>query len=107
MPQSRSFRADKESATSSSSLSHRPIVREVRRKVPHLRLVRALFLSHVVRFLWLTHCLRLGCWVRYVRPATLVRTCDDCNFGTYGGRCIICGSQGSSFCFFAPASVSG
>lgn len=39
---------------------------------------------------------------RYVRPATLVRTCDDCNFGTYGGRCIICGSQGTSrICYSA------
>lgn len=32
----------------------------------------------------------------YVRPETLVRICDECNFGTYGGRCIICGSPGSS-----------
>ena len=30
----------------------------------------------------------------YVRPETLVRICDECNFGTYGGRCIICSSQG-------------
>jgi hypothetical protein len=32
----------------------------------------------------------------YVRPETLVRICDECNFGTYGGRCIICGSPGAS-----------
>ncbi|CAH7668559.1 PHF5-like protein [Phakopsora pachyrhizi] len=32
----------------------------------------------------------------YVRPQTLVRICDECNFGTYGGRCIICGSPGIS-----------
>jgi PHF5-like protein len=32
----------------------------------------------------------------YVRPETLVRICDECNFGTYGGRCIICGSPGMS-----------
>ena len=31
----------------------------------------------------------------YVRPETLVRICDECNFGTYGGRCIICGSPGT------------
>ena len=30
----------------------------------------------------------------YVRPETLVRICDECNFGTYGGRCIICGAPG-------------
>jgi hypothetical protein len=33
----------------------------------------------------------------YVRPETLVRICDECNFGTYGGRCIICGSPGEGF----------
>lgn len=33
----------------------------------------------------------------YVRPETLVRICDECNFGTYGGRCIICGSPGEPF----------
>jgi hypothetical protein len=37
----------------------------------------------------------------YVRPETLVRICDECNFGTYGGRCIICGSPGERiFLFF-------
>jgi hypothetical protein len=35
----------------------------------------------------------------YVRPETLVRICDECNFGTYGGRCIICGSPGKYFVF--------
>ena len=25
-----------------------------------------------------------------------MRICDECNFGTYGGRCIICGGQGAS-----------
>ena len=34
----------------------------------------------------------------YVRPETLVRICDECNFGTYGGRCIICGSPGTPPC---------
>ena len=33
----------------------------------------------------------------YVRPETLVRICDECNFGTYGGRCIICGSPGKFY----------
>ncbi|GJJ13354.1 hypothetical protein Clacol_007606 [Clathrus columnatus] len=30
----------------------------------------------------------------YVRPETLVRICDECNFGSFGGRCTICGGQG-------------
>lgn len=33
-------------------------------------------------------------FVNSVRPATLVRICDECNFGTYGGRCCVCGSPG-------------
>lgn len=36
----------------------------------------------------------------YVRPQTLVRICDECNFGTYGGRCIICGSKGISDAYY-------
>lgn len=38
----------------------------------------------------------------YVRPAELVRICDECNFGTYGGRCIVCGGHGE---FQAPAGA--
>ncbi|KAH9967513.1 PHF5-like protein-domain-containing protein [Russula dissimulans] len=38
----------------------------------------------------------------YVRPETLVRICDECNFGTYGGRCIICGSPGEYFVLSYP-----
>ena len=26
----------------------------------------------------------------YVRPSTLVRVCDECNYGSYQGRCVIC-----------------
>ncbi|KAG7094029.1 PHD finger-like domain-containing protein 5A [Marasmius oreades] len=36
----------------------------------------------------------------YVRPETLVRICEECNFGTYGGRCIICGSPGISDAYY-------
>ena len=39
----------------------------------------------------------------YVRPETLVRICDECNFGTYGGRCIICGAPGKVFLSFHPS----
>lgn len=38
----------------------------------------------------------------YVRPWTLVRICDECNFGSYEGRCTICGAPGVSdayYCF--------
>lgn len=31
----------------------------------------------------------------YVRPCTLVRICDECNYGSYQGRCVICGGPGA------------
>ena len=36
----------------------------------------------------------------YVRPATIVHICEECNFGTYGGRCIVCGSAGISDAYY-------
>ncbi|SBT85674.1 PHF5-like protein, putative, partial [Plasmodium malariae] len=36
----------------------------------------------------------------YVRPYTLVRICDECNYGSYQGRCIICGGTGISDAYY-------
>jgi PHD finger-like domain-containing protein 5A len=36
----------------------------------------------------------------YVRPATLVRVCDECNYGSYEGRCVICGGVGVSDAYY-------
>ena len=36
----------------------------------------------------------------YVRPATLVRICDECNYGSYAGRCVICGGPGISDAYY-------
>lgn len=36
----------------------------------------------------------------YVRPATLVRICEECNFGSSGGKCIICGGHGVSDAYY-------
>ena len=36
----------------------------------------------------------------YVRPATLVRVCDECNYGSYEGRCLICGGPGVSDAYY-------
>ena len=36
----------------------------------------------------------------YVRPTTPVRVCDECNFGSYCGRCVICGAPGSADAFY-------
>ena len=36
----------------------------------------------------------------YVRPCTLVRICDECNYGSYAGRCVICGGIGISDAYY-------
>jgi hypothetical protein len=35
-----------------------------------------------------------------VRPSTLVRICDECNYGSYQGRCVICGGPGVSDAYY-------
>ncbi|KAL2309160.1 hypothetical protein Nmel_005343 [Mimus melanotis] len=57
------------------------------------------------------HCVSKGCAVlagdgkcvicdSYVRPCTLVRICDECNYGSYQGRCVICGGPGVSDAYY-------
>ena len=41
----------------------------------------------------------------YVRPHTLVRVCDECNFGSYLGRCVVCGGIGVSDAFYCRECV--
>lgn len=36
----------------------------------------------------------------YVRPHVLVHICDECNYGSYEGRCIICGAPGISDAYY-------
>ncbi|KNB42752.1 hypothetical protein JH06_5315 [Blastocystis sp. subtype 4] len=36
----------------------------------------------------------------YVRPYTLVHICDECNYGSYQGRCVICGGPGVSDAYY-------
>ncbi len=36
----------------------------------------------------------------YVRPFTLVKVCDECNYGSYEGRCVICGGSGISDAYY-------
>lgn len=38
----------------------------------------------------------------YVRPQEIVKICDECSFGNYANKCIICGGEGisdASYCF--------
>ena len=32
----------------------------------------------------------------YVRPTTLVRICDECSFGNYQNKCVVCGGEVSA-----------
>ena len=32
----------------------------------------------------------------WVNPKTIVRICDECNYGTLAGKCIICGGKGAA-----------
>jgi len=36
----------------------------------------------------------------YVRPTTLVKVCDECDFGSYHGRCVICGAPGTAQAYY-------
>ncbi|KAJ3382516.1 Proteasome subunit beta type-7-A [Entophlyctis sp. JEL0112] len=40
-----------------------------------------------------------------VRPAEMVRICDECNYGTFQGRCVICGNAGISDAFYCKECV--
>ncbi|XP_076800860.1 PHD finger-like domain-containing protein 5A isoform X1 [Clavelina lepadiformis] len=35
-----------------------------------------------------------------IRPCTLVRICDECNYGAYQGRCVRCGRPGVSDAYY-------
>ena len=36
----------------------------------------------------------------YVRPTSLVRICDECAFGNYQNKCVVCGGDGISDAFY-------
>lgn len=36
----------------------------------------------------------------YVRPTTLVSICDECSFGNYQNKCVVCGGEGISDAFY-------
>lgn len=41
----------------------------------------------------------------YVRPQVVVRICDECNYGSHQGRCVICGAPGSSEAYYCKECV--
>ena len=36
----------------------------------------------------------------YVKPKKLVKICDECNFGNFGTKCVICNAPGVSEAFY-------
>ena len=36
----------------------------------------------------------------FVNPDEIVRICDECNYGTYQGKCVICGGVGVSDAYY-------
>lgn len=42
----------------------------------------------------------------FVKPATLVRVCDECNYGSYAGRCVVCGGIGVSDAYYCKECTS-
>ena len=43
----------------------------------------------------------------YVRPTTLVRICDECSFGNYQNKCVVCGGEVGQALFgiFKPETI--
>lgn len=42
----------------------------------------------------------------FVNPDTLVRICDECNYGTFAGKCVVCGGNGIADAFYCRECVS-
>ena len=41
----------------------------------------------------------------HVRLSSLVRICDDCNFGKNNGKCIVCGAPGVADAYYCKECV--
>ena len=36
----------------------------------------------------------------FVRPDTIVHICDECNYGSFEGRCVVCGGVGVNDAYY-------
>ena len=41
----------------------------------------------------------------FVRPKIIVTICDDCNYGSLQGKCVICGRKGESDAYYCEECV--
>ncbi len=41
----------------------------------------------------------------FVNPNTLVHICDECNYGSFEGRCVVCGNPGITDAYYCRECV--
>ena len=41
----------------------------------------------------------------FVNPSVLVRVCDECNYGSFEGRCCVCGGVGVTDAYYCRECV--
>mmetsp|Transcript_17154 Transcript_17154/g.36002 ORF Transcript_17154/g.36002 Transcript_17154/m.36002 type:complete len:111 (+) Transcript_17154:117-449(+) len=41
----------------------------------------------------------------FVRPNTIVHICDECNYGSFEGRCVVCGGVGVTDAYYCSECV--
>jgi PHD finger-like domain-containing protein 5A len=41
----------------------------------------------------------------FVNPATIVHICDECNYGSFEGKCVVCGGQGVTDAYYCKECV--
>ena len=46
------------------------------------------------------------CCESYVRPSIQVRICDECNYGSQEGKCVMCGGHGVSDAYYCEECVA-
>ena len=42
----------------------------------------------------------------FVNPSTIVHTCDECNYGSFEGRCVVCGGVGVTDAYYCSEPAS-
>jgi PHD finger-like domain-containing protein 5A len=42
----------------------------------------------------------------FVNPDVVVRICDECNYGTFAGKCVVCGGAGVSDAYYCRECTS-
>ena len=42
----------------------------------------------------------------FVNPSTIVHICDECNYGSFEGRCVVCGGVGVTDAYYCSEFVT-